>query len=81
MISEIFDMIEERRLAKRNIQKYNYIRDIHHKVRTIKNTWLVKQDREAEELLLNDAFYFHKKLKEITNKEQASQKLSKTTRF
>jgi len=48
-----FDIIEERRLAKRNIQKYNYIRNIHHKVRTIKNTWLVKQDREAEELLLN----------------------------
>jgi len=61
--------MEEKKLTKGNIQKYNHIhRNICHKLRAAKNTWLVKQCREAEELRAKyAAFHFHKKLKEITN--------------
>jgi DNA primase catalytic subunit len=65
-------MMEERRLARRNIQKYNQMhRNIYHKIRETKNTWLTRQYRKSKELhVKHDAFHFHKKLKklkEITN--------------
>jgi hypothetical protein len=57
MTSEILDMIEKRRLAKRNITIYI---EIHCKIRAAKNTWLIRQCKEAEKLHAKyDAFHFH----------------------
>jgi len=56
MILEILSMMEERRLAKRNMQKYN---QIHCKIRETKNSWLARQCRETEALhVKHDAFHF-----------------------
>jgi len=80
MTSEILDMIKEKRLAKRNIQKYNPIYlNIHRKIRGAKNKWLAWQCREVKELYAkHDAFYFHKKLRETNIFKKAS--TSKTTK-
>lgn len=69
MTEEILDMMEKRRLAKRNTQKYNEIhQDIRHKIREAKNVWIAEQCKEAEKLhKKHDNFNFHKKLKKITN--------------
>jgi len=49
-MTEILNMMEERRLAKRNMQKYNQIhQNICEKIR--EDSWLARQHREAEELL------------------------------
>lgn len=63
--TEILDMMEERRLAKGNTQKYNLIhRKIRRRIKEAKNVW--NQCRE-ELHAKHDAFNFHKKLKMITN--------------
>jgi len=70
MTLEILNMMEERKSAKENTQKYNQIhRNIHHKIREIKNLWLASQCSEAEELQMKHAaFHFHNKLRKISSR-------------
>jgi len=66
MTLEMLDMMEEKKLTKRNIQKYNQIHTLEHMPQDKRSKkYMARQCREAEKL--RNRFHFHKKLKKITN--------------
>lgn len=69
MTQEIIDLIEEKRNYKNtDPQKYKQSkRQIEHRIRKAKETWMEENCREVEQLSSKqDSFNLHKKLKELT---------------
>lgn len=83
---KILKMMEDKRLTKGNIQKYNKLySNIRCKIQEEKHSRMTEQCREAKELYAkHDSYLFHRKLKEKTNtfkKTNISKITKKITRY
>ena len=73
MTQDILKLMEERRQAKSNVEKYNALnREIKTKCNEAKESWINDQCQEIEKHQNKDSKYMHSKIKEVSGRKGCS---------